>query len=59
MLVSEEVGLSVHPPTEIGRLFVDVLGELNRAVAGRADRVLLVVAGRVLDLPPGDGLDPC
>jgi adenosyl cobinamide kinase/adenosyl cobinamide phosphate guanylyltransferase len=59
VLVSEEVGLSVHPPTELGRRFVDVLGELNRAVAALADRVLLVVAGRVLDLPRGDGLDPC
>jgi adenosyl cobinamide kinase/adenosyl cobinamide phosphate guanylyltransferase len=51
VLVSEEVGLSVHPPSELGRVFVDVLGELNRAVAEVADRVLLVVAGRVLELP--------
>ena len=60
VLVSEEVGLSVHPASELGRVFVDVLGELNRAVAARADRVLLVVAGRVLELAPeGDGLAGC
>jgi adenosyl cobinamide kinase/adenosyl cobinamide phosphate guanylyltransferase len=60
VLVSEEVGLSVHPTTELGRRFVDVLGELNRAVADRADRVLLVVAGRVLELPAaGDGPPGC
>ena len=50
VVVSEEVGMGVHPPTEVGRRFADALGELNRAVADRADRVLLVVAGRVLSL---------
>jgi adenosyl cobinamide kinase/adenosyl cobinamide phosphate guanylyltransferase len=50
VVVSEEVGLGVHPPTEVGRRFADALGELNRAVADEADRVLLVVAGRVLPL---------
>lgn len=55
VLVSEEVGLGVHPPTEVGRRFADVLGEVNRAVADVADRVLLVVAGRVLPLVRPDG----
>jgi adenosylcobinamide kinase / adenosylcobinamide-phosphate guanylyltransferase len=50
VIVSEEVGLGVHATTEAGRRFADVLGELNRAVADEADRVLLVVAGRVLPL---------
>jgi adenosyl cobinamide kinase/adenosyl cobinamide phosphate guanylyltransferase len=50
VLVSEEVGLGVHPPTEVGRRFTDALGTVNRAVAEIADRVLLVVAGRVLPL---------
>ena len=54
VVVSEEVGLGVHPPTDVGRRFADALGTLNRAVADVADRVLLVVAGRVLplDRPP-------
>lgn len=51
IVVSDEVGLGVHPSTELGRRFRDALGVANRAVADRADRVLLVVAGRVLDLP--------
>lgn len=50
VLVSDEVGLGVHPSTEAGRRFRDALGEVNQAVAGAADRVLLVVAGRVLPL---------
>ncbi|MEY2406985.1 MAG: adenosylcobinamide kinase / adenosylcobinamide-phosphate guanylyltransferase [Acidimicrobiaceae bacterium] len=50
VLVSDEVGLGVHPSTELGRRFRDALGELNRAIAEVADEVLLVVAGRVLPL---------
>ena len=50
VIVSEEVGLGVHPPTDVGRRFADALGTLNRAVADVSDRVLLVVAGRVLPL---------
>lgn len=50
VLVSEEVGLGVHPSSELGRRFRDVLGELNLAVAAVADDVLLVVAGRALPL---------
>lgn len=50
VVVSEEVGLGVHPPTEVGRRFTDAVGDLNRKVADDADRVLLVIAGRVLPL---------
>lgn len=50
IVVSEEVGLAVHPPTELGRRYVDAMGELNQAVAAVAQRVLLVVAGRTLEL---------
>lgn len=51
VLVSDEVGLSVHPPTSLGRRFVDALGSLNQAVAAVADGVALVVAGRTMWLP--------
>jgi adenosyl cobinamide kinase/adenosyl cobinamide phosphate guanylyltransferase len=36
----------------MGRAFADALGALNRTVADAADRVLLVVAGRILPLDP-------
>ncbi|MEM9713404.1 MAG: bifunctional adenosylcobinamide kinase/adenosylcobinamide-phosphate guanylyltransferase [Actinomycetota bacterium] len=54
VLVSEEVGLSVHPPTELGRRFQEAVGAVNLAVSAVADRALLVVAGRVLELPDVD-----
>ncbi|GMA39421.1 hypothetical protein GCM10025883_14660 [Mobilicoccus caccae] len=57
VLVSNEVGLGVVPATPSGRLFRDELGRLNTAVADLADEVLLVVAGRVLDLSTAPGLD--
>jgi adenosyl cobinamide kinase/adenosyl cobinamide phosphate guanylyltransferase len=52
IVVSDEVGMGVHPPTEVGRRFRDALGLANRTVAEDCDRVLLVVAGRVLALEP-------
>ena len=50
VVVSDEVGLGVHPSTEAGRRFRDALGLVNQAVAAVADEVLLVVAGRALHL---------
>jgi len=50
VLVSEEVGLGVHPETVVGRRFRDELGRVNREVADAVDEVLLVVAGRTLRL---------
>jgi adenosyl cobinamide kinase/adenosyl cobinamide phosphate guanylyltransferase len=50
VVVSDEVGLGVHPSSEMGRHFRDELGALNQLVASKADEVLLVVAGRVLPL---------
>jgi adenosyl cobinamide kinase/adenosyl cobinamide phosphate guanylyltransferase len=53
VVVSEEVGLGVHPSSEAGRRFRDVVGTLNQAVASIADDVVLVVAGRTLTLGAG------
>lgn len=43
--VSNEVGCGVVPPYPLGRLFRDLAGRLNQAVAARADKVVLTVAG--------------
>jgi adenosyl cobinamide kinase/adenosyl cobinamide phosphate guanylyltransferase len=50
VLVSDEVGLGVHPATELGGRFRDALGDINRGIAEAAGTVLLVVAGRLLEL---------
>lgn len=54
VVVSEEVGLAVHAPSELGRRFADELGLVNQVVAELADQAVLVVAGRILPLlaPP-------
>ncbi len=52
VLVSDEVGMGVHPSTIAGNAFRDALGELNRRVGMTCEQVLLVVAGRVLPLAP-------
>jgi adenosylcobinamide kinase/adenosylcobinamide-phosphate guanylyltransferase len=50
VVVSNEVGLGVVPETPLGRRYRDVLGRVNAVVAAEADRALLVVAGRALEL---------
>ncbi len=48
VVVSNEVGLGVHPETEEGRVYRDLLGAVNRAVADEASPALLMVAGRAM-----------
>lgn len=43
--VSDEVGAGIVPATRSGRLFRDVLGELNQQLAAASDEVHLVTAG--------------
>lgn len=50
VVVSNEVGLGLHPDTPLGREYRDELGRLNQRVAGVADRCLFLVAGRALAL---------
>ena len=45
IVVSNEVGEGVHPPTEIGLRFRDLLGSVNQRIAAAADLVTLMVAG--------------
>ena len=45
IMVSNEVGAGVHPPTQIGLRFQDVLGEVNHRLAAASDRVTYMVAG--------------
>jgi len=45
LVVSNEVGLGVVPPYELGRAYRDILGRANQILARHADEVLLFVAG--------------
>ena len=57
LIVSNEVGAGVHPPTAAGLRFQDLLGLVNQRVAQAADRVTLMVAGIPLTVknPSGKG----
>lgn len=50
VVVSNEVGLGIHPDNALGRRFRDVLGSVNQRVGTTADRSLLFVAGRATAL---------
>ena len=50
IVISNEVGLGVVPPSPLGRTYRDALGRVNQLVAARANRVYLMVAGLALEL---------
>ena len=50
VVVSNEVGLGVVPPSELGRRYRDVLGRVNALWAAAADEAAFVIAGRMLPL---------
>jgi adenosyl cobinamide kinase/adenosyl cobinamide phosphate guanylyltransferase len=56
LVVSNEVGMGVVPPTEVGRRFRDIQGRVNAAFCAVADRAVLMVAGRMLELTSVDEL---
>jgi adenosyl cobinamide kinase/adenosyl cobinamide phosphate guanylyltransferase len=50
VVVSNEVGLGIVPANETARAYRDILGSVNALFAARAQRAILMVAGRALDL---------
>ena len=50
LAITNEVGLGVHPETELGRRYRDVLGRVNQRWVAAADRSLFLVAGRAVEL---------
>jgi|JI10StandDraft_1071094.scaffolds.fasta_scaffold99088_3 adenosylcobinamide kinase/adenosylcobinamide-phosphate guanylyltransferase len=50
VVVSNEVGMGIHPESPMGRDYRDQLGRANQLIAATADRTLLLVAGRALRL---------
>jgi len=50
ILVSNEVGSGIVPDNLLARSFRDLLGRANQRVAAAADRAVLSVSGRLVDL---------
>ena len=48
LAVTNEVGMSVHPPTALGLWFQDALGRANQRLAAHAREVVLRVSGIAL-----------
>ena len=48
LVITNEVGSGVAPPTVVGNEFADELGMANRLIANAADQVTLLVAGQPL-----------
>jgi adenosylcobinamide kinase / adenosylcobinamide-phosphate guanylyltransferase len=53
VVVTNEVGMGVHPETELGRTFRDLAGRAHQSLARAADEIHLAVLGTVLRLRPG------
>ncbi len=45
LIVSNEVGMGIVPPSHLGRFYRDALGYANQHIARSADEVVLLVAG--------------
>jgi adenosylcobinamide kinase/adenosylcobinamide-phosphate guanylyltransferase len=50
LIVSNEVGLSLVPPYQMGRVYRDALGWVNQRLAQEADKVIFMVAGIPMNL---------
>ena len=52
--VTNEVGMGVHPSTETGRIYRDVLGRVNASWSRTSAQAYLIIAGRALALADTD-----
>lgn len=53
LVVTNEVGMGMVPPSRLGRLFRDVAGRAHQKLAEEADAIYLATLGTVLRLRPG------
>lgn len=45
IVITNEIGMGTHAPTESGRKFADLQGWMNQHIAKRADEIILMVSG--------------
>ncbi len=51
IIVTNEVGSGVVPPSALGRVYRDLLGRVNQRLSAGASRAWLLASGRALELP--------
>lgn len=52
IVVSNELGMGVHPENEIARKFADLQGWMNQYIAKTANTIILMVSGIPLEIKP-------
>ena len=52
IVVSNEIGMSLHAQTESGRKFVELQGRINQYIAGMANEAYLMVSGISVKIKP-------
>lgn len=50
IVVSNEVGMGIHPEYALSRVYRDILGRVNQRIAQTSERVYLMVAGLAVDI---------
>lgn len=52
IVVTNEIGMSLHAQTESGRKFVELQGRINQLIAGMANEAYLMVSGISIKIKP-------
>ena len=50
VMVTNEVGMGIHPETDLGREYRDLLGKVNQILVKESTKALFVISGRVMNL---------
>ena len=57
VMVTNEVGMGIHPETDLGREYRDLLGKVNQILVKESTKALFVISGRVMNLQNFSDID--